>query len=202
MDDDIFSRIRKGRIIYADDPDRAVFGRELDRVYALRLKYNTEIMTREERRRLLCRITGSEVDSSVRVVPPFTFDLGFNIKFGRKVFVNYNCVFLDNAEINLGEGVALGPCVKLITPTHPTDPNIRREGLHTCSLPIHIEDYAWIGAGATILQGITVGHDSVVGAGAVVTRDVLPETIVAGVPAHVIRKIPLHGGPASEWDGS
>jgi acetyltransferase-like isoleucine patch superfamily enzyme len=136
-------------------------------------------------RALLGELTGHELDPSVRVLPPFHTDGGRNLRFGRNVFVNHGCTAMDTGGIDIGDDVIIGPNVHLISSGHPLDPDIRRSQITTA--PIRIGRGAWIAAAAMVLQGVAVGDDAVVAAGAVVTKDVPPRTLVAGVPAQVIR---------------
>jgi acetyltransferase-like isoleucine patch superfamily enzyme len=136
-------------------------------------------------RALLGELTGQEIDPSVRVLPPFHTDGGRGLRFGRNVFVNHGCTAMDFGGIDIGDDVLIGPNVHLISSGHPLDPAIRRS--HITTAPVRIGRGAWIAAGAMVLQGVTVGHDAVAAAGAVVTKDVPPRTLVAGVPAQVIR---------------
>jgi acetyltransferase-like isoleucine patch superfamily enzyme len=133
-------------------------------------------------------LTGQPVDETFHLIPPVFTDHGVNIRVGRNVFVNQGCRFNDVGGIEIADDVMLGPNVSLITSGHPLDPAQRRTGV--TSAPIRIGRNVWIGASAVILQGVTIGDDAVVAAGAVVTRDVPPLTVVAGVPATVIKKIP------------
>ncbi|MGE2712781.1 DapH/DapD/GlmU-related protein [Mycolicibacterium litorale] len=133
------------------------------------------------------RLTGQEVDENFHLIPPVYSDHGINIRVGRNVFVNQNCRFNDIGGIDIGDDVMLGPNVSLITSGHPSDPAERRSGI--TSAPITIGRNVWIGASALVMQGVTVGDDSIVGAGAVVTRDVPPRTLVAGVPATVVKTL-------------
>jgi len=132
-------------------------------------------------------LTGQTVDESFRLIPPVRSDHGLNIRVGRKVFVNHGCTLNDIGGIDIGDEVMLGPNVSLITSGHPVDPGERTRRI--TAAPIVIGRNVWVAAGATVLQGVTVGADSVVAAGAVVTRDVPPATLVAGVPARVIREL-------------
>ena len=136
-------------------------------------------------RELLGELTGEELDASVRVLPPFHTDSGRNLRFGRNVFVNHGCTAMDLGGITIGDDVMIGPNVQLISSGHPLDPATRRKQITTA--PVHIGRGVWIAAGATVLQGVTVGDDAVVAAGAVVTKDVPARTLVAGVPARVVR---------------
>jgi acetyltransferase-like isoleucine patch superfamily enzyme len=141
----------------------------------------------EAMRALLGELTGHELDPSVRVLPPLYTDSGRNLRFGRNVFVNHGCTAMDLGGIDIGDDVMLGPNVQLISSGHPLDPATRRSQITIA--PIRIGPGAWIAAGATVLQGVSVGDDAVVAAGAVVTKDVPPRTLVAGVPAHVVRAL-------------
>src|SRR4051794_39856391 len=138
-------------------------------------------------RALLSELTGRPLDPSVRVLPPFHTDSGRNLRFGRNVFVNHNCTAIDLGGIAIGDDVMIGPNVQLISSGHPLDPAIRRTRITTAR--VDIGRGVWLAAGATVLQGVTVGDDAVVAAGAVVTRDVPARTLVAGVPARVIRSL-------------
>ena len=138
---------------------------------------------------VLKELTGRDIDTSVRVVPPFYPDGGHNLRFGRNVFVNHGCTAVVVGGVEIGDDVMIGPNVQLISGGHSLDPATRRS-VSTCA-PVRIGRGAWVGAGATILPGVTVGEDAVVAAGAVVTRDVAPRTLVGGVPAGVIRELQL-----------
>jgi acetyltransferase-like isoleucine patch superfamily enzyme len=141
----------------------------------------------EAMRALLGELTGQVLDASVRVLPPFNTDCGRNLRFGRNVFVNHGCTVMDLGGIEIGDDVMIGPNVHLISGGHPLDPETRRSQI--TAAPIRIGRGVWIAAGATVLQGVTVGDDAVIAAGAVVTKDVPPRTLVAGVPAKVIREL-------------
>lgn len=121
------------------------------------------------------------------IEPPFYCDYGSNIFLGEGVYMNHNCVLLDCAPILMGKHVFLAPNVQIYTATHPTDPILRRTVENT--KPVIIGNDVWIGGGAIILPGITIGDGSTVGAGAVVTKDVPPYVVVAGNPARVIRTL-------------
>jgi acetyltransferase-like isoleucine patch superfamily enzyme len=138
-------------------------------------------------RALLSELTGEQLHPSVRVLPPFHTDSGRNLHFGRNVFVNHGCTATDLGGIAIGDDVMIGPNVQLISSGHPLDPATRRAQITTAR--IHLSRGAWIAAGATVLQGVTVGDDAVVAAGAVVTKDVPARTLVAGVPARIVRAL-------------
>ncbi len=140
-----------------------------------------------EVRALFSELIGTQVDDGFVLIPPFHATGGAGMKIGRNVFVNQNCTFYDLGGLEIGDDVMIGPNVSLITSGHPVEPSRRRD--FVVAKPIAIERNVWIGAGATIIGGVTVGENSVVAAGAVVTRDVPPNTLVGGNPATVIRSI-------------
>lgn len=127
------------------------------------------------------------VGEGVVVRPPIYVDYGRYITIGARSFVNYGLVALDVAPIRIGEDVRIGPNVQLLPPTHPLEAEARRAGWEG-GRPIVIEDNVWIGGGAIVLPGVTIGHNSVVGAGAVVTRDVPPDSLVTGNPARIQKR--------------
>ncbi len=151
------------------------------------VRYNAaSAASASERRRLLAERLGVASEGSV-IRPPFHCDYGYNITLGRDAFLNFGCVILDVVGVEIGEGVQIGPAVQLYTADHPRDPARRREGLEF-GRPISIGPFAWIGGGAIILPGVTIGADAVIGAGSVVTRDVPPGATVAGNPARILRE--------------
>ncbi|WP_206323949.1 DapH/DapD/GlmU-related protein [Streptomyces sp. HNM0574] len=139
------------------------------------------------RAELLSVVFGGPLPESVTVYPPFFTECGLHTAFGERVFVNQGCTFMDRGGIRIGDDVMIAPKASLITGGHPLPLAERRAYLSLA--PIVIEDDVWIGAGATVTQGVTVGAGAVVAAGAVVTRDVPARTLVAGVPARVVRTI-------------
>ena len=132
-------------------------------------------------------LTGQAVEESFNLIPPVYTDHGVNIRIGKNVFVNQGCRLNDIGGIEIGDDVMLGPSVSLLTSGHPVDPARRRTEI--TSAPIRVGKNVWIGASALIMQGVTIGDDAVIAAGAVVTRDVAARTIVGGVPARVIKSL-------------
>lgn len=132
-------------------------------------------------------LIGKELDSTVALIPPFYATGGDNTSIGRNVFINQNCTMYDLGGIDIADDVMIGPNVSLITSGHPVAPSQRRAGV-TAS-PIVLERNVWIAANVTILGGVTIGENSVVAAGSVVTKDVPANTLVGGNPATVIRSI-------------
>jgi maltose O-acetyltransferase len=146
----------------------------------------------EARMALLRRLCGSVGDGTV-IRPPFACDYGYNIRLGRNAFINFNCVFLDCAPIEIGDNLQMGPAVQIYTAAHPLEADVRRSGLE-CARPIRIGNDVWIGGGAIILPGVTIGDRSVIGAGSVVVRDVPAAKVVAGNPARIIRALDGRNG--------
>ncbi len=142
--------------------------------------------TIEEIRERLSEIIESQIDKSTTVFVPFYTNFGKHIKLGKNIFINHACTFLDLGGITIEDDVQIGPKVNLITENHPVDPS-KRKYLELKS--ILIKRNAWIGAGATILPGVTIGENSIVAAGAVVNKDVHDNSIVGGIPAKFIKAI-------------
>ena len=139
-----------------------------------------------EVRSLLSQITNTEIDESTTVFTPLYINYGKHTKIGKNVFINFDCTFLDLGGITIEDGVLIAPKVSLLSEGHPIEP----ENRHSLKVGhIHIKKNAWIGANATILQGVTIGENAVVAAGAVVSKDVPDNTIVGGIPAKIIKTI-------------
>jgi maltose O-acetyltransferase len=145
-------------------------------------RYNASIARTQLEYKTLLREMLAEVGEGSYIRPPFYCDYGYNISLGKGAFLNFNCVILDVVEVAIGEGTQIGPSVHIYTADHPRDPAKRREGLEF-GRPVRIGRNAWIGGGAIILPGITVGDDAVIGAGSVVTRNVPAGATVVGNPA-------------------
>ena len=140
----------------------------------------------EERRRILQDLFGAGGDT-VWMQPPFFCDYGTNIELGHRVFFNFNCVVLDVCTVRIGSFTLFGPAVQIYTPLHPLDPELRRREEY--GKPIEIGADVWVGGGAIILPGVSIGARAVIGAGSVVTRDVPEATFAAGNPCRAIRSI-------------
>lgn len=156
----------------------------------------TPLARRRKKARLLEKLIPSSAGKDLVVFGPFYCEYGVNISVGKDCFVNYGCTFLDVAPITLGDDVWIGANVTLAAPMHPylAEERIIREypdGIHDLEYakPITIRNNCWISSGVIISGGVTVGENSIIAAGAVVTRDVPPDCIVGGVPARVIRKL-------------
>jgi maltose O-acetyltransferase len=139
------------------------------------------------RRRLLDSLLGSFGEGS-EIRPPMYCDYGYQIHIGVRTFVNFGLMALDVAKIVIGDDVQIGPNVQLLTPTHPTDAQLRRAKWEAAK-PITIGDNVWLGGGAIVLAGVVVGENAIVGAGAIVTKDVPPNSVVMGNPARVVHSL-------------
>jgi maltose O-acetyltransferase len=178
-------RMLRGELYLADDP---VLQAGLARAQALAERYNrTGHDEAAERDRLLRELLGG-VGEGVVVRPPLRVDYGAHITIGAGTFVNFDCVMLDVAPITIGAHCQIAPRVQLLTATHPVDPGPRRAGWES-GAPITLGDNVWLGGGVVVCPGVAIGTDTVVGAGAVVTRDLPAGVVAAGVPARVLRAI-------------
>jgi acetyltransferase-like isoleucine patch superfamily enzyme len=176
------------RIIPRRTPESAAMLANVKRAMAItatlnRLTFNDA----DEVRALFSDLIGKKVDDSFVLIPPFYTAGGFDISVGRNVFVNQNCTFYDLGGLDIADDVMIGPNVSIIRTGHPIEPSQWRA--FVIGKPIVIERNVWIAAGATIIGGVTIGENSVVAAGSVVTRDVQPNALVGGNPARLIRSI-------------
>lgn len=181
----IFDRLRSGEPIRLDDPEYYQISEVVDRT----MKFSQQLNTAADIgsiRNLLSEIIGVRIDESTTVFAPFYTNFGRFTSIGKNVFINHACSFLDMGGITLEDDVLIGPRVNLVTENHPLDPADRRALI---TKPIMIKKNAWIGAGATILPGVTIGENAVVAAGSVVSKDVPANVVVGGVPAKTIRSI-------------
>lgn len=181
----ILDRMGSGLPFNLDKPEFAF----VNEIVNTTLKLTAELNTSGDVKRMragLSQITGQEIHAGTVVFPPFHTNFGRSIRFGKNVFVNHGCTFLDLGGITIEDEVLIGPKVSIITENHPLDPASRRSLI--CK-PVLLRRNAWIGAGATILPGVTIGENAVVAAGAVVTSDVPDNVLVAGIPAKIIKTI-------------
>lgn len=176
-------KMLSGALYRASDPELVAWRR---RAREILVRYNAmSAANPDERFPLLAMLFGA-VGPGASIEPRFVCDYGTNIRIGRSLFVNYDCVFLDCAPITIGDDVQIGPAVQIYTALHPLDPVTRRAGLETAA-PVTVGNNVWIGGGAILCPGITIGDDAVIGAGSVVTRDVPAGMLVAGNPARVLK---------------
>lgn len=178
-------RMLAGDLYRAEDPELAEASlRALD----LTAAYNASSARRpDERRRLLTELLGA-IGEGTEIRPPLHVDYGSHLRIGARTFVNFGLCALDVAPITIGDDVQIGPNVQLLTPTHPLAAGPRREKWEAAS-PITIGDNVWLGGGVIVLPGVRIGADTVVGAGAVVTRDLPANVVAVGNPARVVREL-------------
>jgi maltose O-acetyltransferase len=178
-------RMLAGDLYISDDPDNE---RESKRAVKLQSQYTAAYADDPDGARpILADLLGS-LGEDAHIKPPLYVDYGTFISVGARTFINYNLTALDVAPITIGEDCQIGPNVQLLTPTHPLEPEPRRDRLEAAK-PITIGDNVWLGGGAIVLPGITIGDNSVIGAGAVITRDVPANSVAVGNPARVVREI-------------
>jgi acetyltransferase-like isoleucine patch superfamily enzyme len=182
---DIFERLKAGEPIRLNDPEYGKIQEVVNRTIRLSSKLNSSGNV-DEMREYVSAITGRKVDESTTIFAPLYINFGQFIELGKNVFINHACSFLDMGGITIEDDVLIGPRVNLVTENHPLDPSDRKALI---TKPIVIKRKAWVGAGATILPGVTIGENAVIGAGAVVSKDVPANTVVGGVPAKFIKTI-------------
>ncbi len=178
--------LNSGREVAAGTPEHQCMCDLSQEALKLTAELNNSYHTPEEIVEIFSRITGKPVDSSFRMFPPFYTDCGKNLTVGKNVFFNSGCRVQDQGGIVIGDGVLLGHNVVLATLNHRPEPGRRGDMIPA---PIRIGNNVWVASNATILPGVTIGDGAIVAAGAVVTKDVPENTIVAGVPAKLIRRI-------------
>ena len=176
-------RMLAGELYIADDPELV---EDAARAAAWCDRYNrAATATAQERHALLVEGLG-HAGCGATIRPPFHCDYGFNIDLGEGAFLNFGCTVLDVVSVRIGAGTQVGPGVQILTADHPRDP-VQRDRMLEFGRPVIIGRNVWIGGGALILPGITVGDNAIVGAVSVVTRDVRAGSTVAGNPARLLR---------------
>jgi len=179
-------RMLAGDLYIADDPENA---RIAKRAMRLCREYHRAVIVDDEGEALalLGQLLGS-LGEGAWIRPPLTVDYGENIHVGAKTFINNNLTALDVARITIGEDCQIGPNVQLLTPTHPVEPQPRRDKLEAAE-PISLGDNVWLGGGVIVCPGVTIGDNSVIGAGSVVTHSLPANVIAVGNPARILRAI-------------
>lgn len=168
------------------------------RIKTLCIDYNqTRPYDNLRRLSLLKSILGS-AGTNTHIEPPFFCDYGSNISVGDNFYANHGLVILDGTQVTIGNNVFIGPAVGIHTAGHPLDAKRRNQGLEY-ALPITLEDNVWIGASSVILPGVTIGRNSVIGAGSVVTRNIPADVVAVGNPCRVLRKITSRDGEQLAW---
>lgn len=178
-------RMIAGDLYISDDPEIAT---QQQRAVALTSEYNAVYSQDIDASQPILASLLNELGEGAHIRPPLFVDYGSFISVGAGTFINYNLTALDVAPIVIGQDCQIGPNVQLLTPTHPVEPQPRRDKLEAAQ-PITIGDNVWLGGGAIVLPGVTIGNNSVIGAGAVVTKDVPANVVAVGNPARVVRKI-------------
>lgn len=190
---DFLDHVSRGAIIEGGSAHHAFMHHTAQEALRVAADLNTGYRTPEEVRALLSQLTGQTVDESVTLFPPFHCEFGKNLTLGKDVFINIGCRFQDAGGITVGDGTLIGHGTTIVTLNHQVDPARRADMIPA---PVVIGRRVWIGAAVTVLPGVTIGEDAIVGAGAVVTRDVQANVIVAGTPATQIRMTGFKGSDA------
>jgi maltose O-acetyltransferase len=178
-------RMVAGELYIADDPELA---KDAERAMALTHDLNTmDPNDGAGRRALLTELLGAFGDGS-EIRPPFRCDYGYQTFVGARTFANFGLVCLDVATVTIRDDVNIGPNVQLLTPTHPIAAGLRRDKWEAAR-PIVIGDNVWLGGGVIVCPGVTIGANTVVGAGAVVVRDIPPNVVAVGNPARVVKAV-------------
>ncbi|MFG2949392.1 sugar O-acetyltransferase [Streptomyces adustus] len=178
-------RMQAGDLYIADDPE---ISRRQQRAVRLAARFQAAYVEDADAAQPLLRELFRSFGDGAHLRPPLHVDYGSNITVGARTFVNHNLTALDVAAITIGEDCQIGPGVQLLTPTHPLEPQPRRDKLEAAR-PIVVGDNVWIGGGALVLPGVVIGDNSVIGAGAVVTKDVPANVVAVGNPARVVRSL-------------
>jgi maltose O-acetyltransferase len=172
-----------GEPYVATDPELSADRQHCDSVLR---EFNAE-PDEDARFRLLEGLLGG-IGAGAYVRPPLYCDYGYNIKLGADAYLNFGAVFLDCTAVTLGAHAQVGPGVQFLTADHPLEPRLRRADVEFAA-PIAVGENAWIGGGAILCPGVTIGADTVVGAGSVVTRDLPAGVLAVGVPCRVLRSL-------------
>lgn len=178
--------VNEEKRIVGGSPEHIFMTEKLNEALRITHKINNEFHTPDEIQELFAKLTNTELNETLNVIPPFNTDFGKNIHIGQRVFINSGCKMQDQGGIYIGDDVLIGHNACLLTLNHEMDPENRAD-MHP--KPIHIEGKVWLGSNVTVLPGVTIGEGAIVAAGAVVTKDVESNTIVGGVPAKIIKRI-------------
>lgn len=187
-------KIKSGILFCPSDPELVALKR---RTHNLNVDYNMTYEDEFEKREAILREILGEMGDGVRIQGPIAFHYGKHTKIGKNVFTNFNFTVQDDGEVTIGDNCNFGPNVTIVTPIHPMVASERRairtaggeDKLMCYAKPVHIGKDCWFGASVTVCPGVTIGDNCVIGAGAVVTRDIPANSFAAGVPCRVIREI-------------
>lgn len=186
MSNKLLDKINSMSYISNEDAIFVEINEILEKTLKLTFELNSGYKHPSEVRSTMELITGENIDETVQILTPFNTDFGRNIKMGKGVFINKSCMFVDLGGIILEDNVLIGPEVKILSVNHPTDPRFRRGVILKSVL---VKRNAWIGAGAIICPGVTIGENSIIAAGSVVTKDVPDNSVFGGVPAKFIKSV-------------
>ncbi|MCG6189498.1 DapH/DapD/GlmU-related protein [Maribellus maritimus] len=188
MSRNIFDRLQSGEAVPYTDPQHFQISEVAECTTKLLIELNATADTKKVRK-LWGEISGIPLDSSSMIQVPVYINIGKFTRIGKNVYINHLCSMLDMGTITIGDNVLIGPKVNILSEEHPVNPKERQALIVK---PVIIKNGAWIGAGATILPGVTVGENAIVAAGAVVNKNVPDNTIVGGIPAKFIKNIDNH----------
>lgn len=178
-------KMLSGKYYYAGDPELTA---ERNKTKLLLRRLNIIEYSDSQKYQEIISLLLPNCAHNIAIEPPFYCDYGYNIYAGTNVFFNYNCIILDVCRVQIGSNVLFGPGVHIYTATHPTDYKERRQE-REYGKPVSIGDDSWIGGQATILPGVTIGQKCIIGAGAVVTKDVPNYATVLGNPAKLVVRL-------------
>lgn len=182
---DTRERMKDGRLYFCTDEEIA---NEQLKCLDLLYDYNQTRPTEQAKRRELLKVLLAEVGENCYIEPPLHANWGRNTHLGSNVYANFNLTLVDDTDVYIGDSVMIGPNVTIATAGHPIDPELRRK-VAQFNIPVRIGNNVWIGAGAVILPGVTIGDDSVIGAGSIVTKDIPAGVVAVGNPCRVLRPI-------------
>lgn len=178
--------LENNKVLEADSFVHEFMHQSYEEARKIMLEINNNYHTQEETVKLMSRLTGRLIDESFKLFPPIYVDFGKNLIIGKNVFINASCCFQDHGGIIIGDNCLIGHEVVFATLNHEIDPLKRGSMTHKS---IILEENVWVGSHSTILGGVRIGANSIIGAGSLVNKDIPPNTIVGGVPAHIIKKI-------------
>lgn len=186
--DEMYKRMQDGRVYYCDDPDLLA---EQTACLEILYDFNASRPSEGEKRQALLKSLFAEIGDGCYIEPPLHANWGKHTHFGNNVYANFNLTLVDDTDIFVGDGVMFAPNVTVASAGHPIQPSLRRRAAQY-NIPVRIGNNVWIGANTVILPGVTIGDDSVIGAGSIVTRDIPSGVVAVGNPCRVVREIGQH----------